>query len=138
MNDQAASNDTVRAWGNCEQIKGDRQFGATRRIRGERRQIASVAFHFCRVSVTFAARIEVAAGAHAVTRTAVAFVMNMKAMLGSGLETLYVRDDANFGAHLREGDRTGRLIALGGFQHRDCDWALDRRARATEQRSGNQ
>jgi hypothetical protein len=66
--------------------------------------------------VRLAVRVEVALGAHAVARAAIAGLVDVEAVLGAGLEPLREHDDAHLVADLLERGLAERLAALGWLQ----------------------
>src|ERR1700682_3931126 len=77
------------------------------------------------IPVRLARRIEVAACAHPVSRAAIAFFVNMKAM-PAGCQSGNLRLDGNLIALLRERDGAGRGIPLGRFQPRGGELSMRR------------
>src|ERR1700694_5616517 len=70
-----------------------------------------------RIAVRLARRIEMAACAHPVSRTAIAFFVDMKAVPSRG-QSGNLRLDANLVALLHKGHRAGRGVALGRLEPR--------------------
>ena len=62
--------------------------------------------------------VEMPAGAHPISRAAIAFFVDMKTVAAGG-QSGNLRLDDDFVALLRKGDRAGRGVALGRFQPRD-------------------
>src|SRR5688500_6179266 len=75
VDDDRAADDARRSRGHGEPVDHGLDPGAPGLVRRERRQVAGVALGAGRMAVRLAVRIEVAAGAHAVARAAVALLV---------------------------------------------------------------
>jgi hypothetical protein len=78
----------------------------------------------------FAQRVEVPTGAHAIARTAISLVMNMKTMICIRLKPTETHLHANFFTRLRKNNGAARGIALGRLK-----FCHGRRARRTYMRA---
>src|ERR1022692_1638433 len=90
-------------------------------IGDEHRYVADMMARSGGIAVRFSRWIEVAARANPVSRAAIAFFMDVKAMAPGGQSGNFRLDD-NFVALLRKRNRAGRRVALGRFQ--PCDRRL--------------
>src|ERR1700681_2888513 len=86
------------------------------------------------ITVRLARRIEVAACAHPVSRAAIAFFVNMKAVPARG-QSGNLRLDGNLVALLRERDGAGCRIPLGRFQPRGGELSMRRQRGANGERT---
>src|SRR5258706_12174975 len=87
MNDEAAADDVRRSRAHRDGRKREARARVAVGVRLEVRHVARVMLGGdTAVPVCFGARIEMTAGAHAVTRAAFALPMHVEAMLGVGLE----------------------------------------------------
>src|ERR1700686_1101545 len=86
------------------------------------------------ITVRLSRRIEVAARAHPVSRAAIAFFVNMKAM-SAGCQSGNLRLDGNLVALLSKRDGAGRGVALGRFQPRGGGLSMRRQGRAHGERT---
>jgi len=142
VNDQALADDVGRAGtdGHARQVELD--VDAALRIGLERRQITGMALGAVMRAMRLGAGIEVPAGAHAVAAAAVAFFMDVKAVLLAGLEALDLGVHHDLLALLVEHHHARDGVALGGFElgHRHRATAVHHlhAARAAGQRGRGQ
>src|SRR5687768_16799259 len=118
MDDQALADDARRARPHGDDVQRYVDLAAAILARLERGQVAGVALARRGIAVRLAVRVEVALGAHAVARAAVAGLVDVKAVLPVGSQPLGEDDDAHLAVHLLEGRLAEGLAALGGLQRR--------------------
>src|ERR1700681_246024 len=87
-----------------------------------------------RITMRLAGRIEMAACAHPVSRAAITFFVDMKAVPSRG-QSGNLRLDANLVARLRKGYRAGRGVALGRLQPRGGGLSVRRQRGANGERT---
>src|SRR5260221_7726747 len=118
VDDQAAADDARRAGCHGHDVERGVDARVAAGIGLERRHVAGVALR-CRIMrVRLAERVEVAFGAHAIARAAIAGLVDVEAVLLSRVQAADVGDHVNLVAGLRERGGTARRVSLGRLQFR--------------------
>ena len=111
MDDQAAPDHARRTRRYADDVEVGRHAGIAGAVGLEARQVAGVALGRARVRVRLAVGIEVALGAHAVARAAVAGLVYVEAELAVGPEACNPGAHAHLVADLDEADATAHPAA---------------------------
>jgi hypothetical protein len=90
------------------------------------------------MAVRLAVRVEVALGAHAVARAAVARLVHVEAVLAPGDQAVHRAHHAHLVSDLVEVDGAGGLVALGGLKGGGCARGIRWDALAAGEARGSQ